>query len=172
MTGICDFFRPNGLKVILALTFLVPVYVAIMLAAGFPYPDTVVAAALAVIISYGAACVLDCCIGSRTVKIAIAAVAGVLSIILGYLFTQTVHVVCDPVHDPGRIVCDPVHTPAPATTEPSVIATVRPVTTTPVICDPVHVPAGSGEDLSPVTPGIVSGIAAGKLDECRKMCGR
>jgi hypothetical protein len=140
MTGVLGFFQPNGLKLLLALTLLIPVYFVLMLVTGFPHYNTLLLAVITIFISYAAACVLDETVQSRTIKILIASVAAVISIILGYILVRSMTMVCDPVHDPGQIVCDPVHTPAPPTAAPTVIHTVRPTTTTPMIFDPVHTP--------------------------------
>lgn len=163
-----DLFRPDELKILLAATLIVPVFFLIVLVTGYPYSDMVFPAAITFVISYVAACVIDDAIQSRTTKILIASVAAVVSIILGYILIRSMTMVCDPVHDPGHIVCDPVHTPEPATTVPTVIATVQPPSTPPMIFDPVHEPNSCGGDVCQVTPGIITGIVAEKLDECRK----
>ena len=106
-----DLFRPNGLKLLLAATLLVPVFFVIVLVNGFPYSDMIFPAAITVVISYVAACVIDDAVQSRSVKIAIASVAALVSIILGSILVRSMTMVCDPVHDPGHIVCDPVHVP-------------------------------------------------------------
>jgi hypothetical protein len=170
MTGAQDFFRPNGLKLILAATLVVPVLFVILLITGFSSGVPVVPVAVALVIGYAAACVLDTVVQSRTLKIAIASVAALVSIILGSILVRSMTLVCDPVHDPG-MVCDPVHVPE-TTTTPTVIATVQPPSTTPLIFDPVHEPGGCSNDVCSVSPGIVSGIVAEKLNECRKKIGR
>jgi hypothetical protein len=192
-----DLFRPNGLKLLLALTLIVPVFFVITLASGFPYSDMLLLAAITVVISYGAACVIDDAIQSRTTKIAIASVAALISIVLGYIFTQTMTMVCDPVHDPGGVVCDPVHIP---TTTPAVIATTGPTTTTPIIFDPVHVPTTTPAVIATTGPTTTtpmifdpvhepdscsqacydtfsstahtSDLVTQKLEECLRNCGR
>jgi hypothetical protein len=116
-----------------------------------------------------AAFLIDHLVQSRPVKIAIASVAVLVSIVLGSLLVRSMTMVCDPVHDPG-VVCDPVHVPE-TTTAPTVIATVQPTSTTPMICDPVHEPGGSGAGYG-VLSGTTTGIVAQKLDECKKKCGR
>jgi hypothetical protein len=166
-----DLFRPNRLKLFLAVTLLIPVFFAIVLITGFPYSDLVLPIVLTVVISYMAACVIDDTIQSRTVKIAIASVAALVSIILGSILVRNMTMVCDPVHDPGRIVCDPVHVPEPPTAALAVIATVQPTSTTPMIFDPVHEPGGSGAGYG-VLSGTTTGIVAEKLDECLKNCER
>ena len=170
MTGAQDFFRPNGLKLILAATLVVPTLFIILLITGFSLRVPAVPAALAIVIGYTAACVLDTAVQSRTLKIAIASVAALVSIILGSILIQSMTMVCDPVHDPG-MVCDPVHVPE-TTATPTVIATVQPTGTTPLIFDPVHEPGGCSNDVCTVTPGIVSGIVTEKLEEYRNQAGR
>ena len=169
MTRAHDLFRPNGLKLVLAATLLVPVFFFIVLINGFPYSDMVFPAAITVVISYAAACVLDDLIQSRTIKIAIASVAALVSIILGSVIVRSMTMVCDPVHDPGGIVCDPVHIPetTPVTPGPAVITTAQPHPTTPMIFDPVHEPGAGGPGYG-VLSGTTTGIVAQKLDECLK----
>lgn len=170
-----DLFRPDPLKLLLAATLLVPVFFTIVLINGFPYSTTVFPAALTVVISYAAACVLDDAIRSRTIKIAIASVAALVSIILGSLLVRNLTMICDPVHEPGGMVCDPVHVPvttpaAPAetvTVAPTVITTAQPHPSTPMIFDPVHEPGTEGQGFG-VLSGATAGIVAEKLDECLK----
>ena len=188
MTSAYDLFRPNGLKLLLALTLIVPIYFALLLVTGFPHYSMLLPAIITLVISYGAACVLDEVIQSRTIKILIASVAAVVSIILGYILIRSMTMVCDPVHDPGHIVCDPVHVPesptaAPTvihtvrpttTTAPTVIHTVMPTTTTPMIFDPVHEPGSCSQvcrDTFSTTAGTTD-LVAQKLDECLRNCGR
>ena len=179
MTRAYDLFRPNGLKLVLAATLLVPVFFMIVLVNGFPYSDMVFPAAITIVISYAAACVLDNVIQSRTIKIAIASVAALVSIILGSIIVRSMTMVCDPVHDPGGMVCDPVHIPETTTitpmqtvtTVPTVITTAQPTPTTPMIFDPVHEPGGSGPGYG-VLSGTTTGIVAQKLDECLRNCNR
>jgi hypothetical protein len=166
-----DLFRPNGLKLLLALTLLVPVFFVLALVTAFPYSDMLLPAAITVFISYGAACVIDGAIQSRTVKITIASVAAIASIILGYILVRSMTMVCDPVHDPG-MVCDPVH--LPETTAPTLIATTGTTTTPPMIFDPVHEPNSCGQacrDALDHATGT-TGIVAQKLEECLQNCNR
>jgi hypothetical protein len=171
MTGILDFFRPNGLRLLLAVTLIVPALGLALLVTGFSLWDPAVPVAVAIVAAYAAACVIDHLIRSRTLKIAIASVAAIVSMILGSILVRSMTLVCDPVHDPG-IVCDPVHIPETTTAAPTVIATVQPTSTTPMIFDSVHEPGGCSGDICGVAPGIVTGIVVQKLDECRKKCGR
>jgi hypothetical protein len=170
MTGALDFFRPDGLKLILAATLVVPALFLVLFLTGLSLWEPAVPVAIAIIAGYAAACVLDSVIQSRPLKIAIASVAALVSIILGSLMVRSMTMICDPVHDPG-MVCDPVHVPD-TTTPPTVIATVRPESTTPMIFDPVHEPPGGcSSDVCSVASGIATGIVAEKLDECEKQCG-
>lgn len=166
-----DLFQPNRMKLLLALTFLVPVFFLVVLAGGFLYQDKTFPLVITTIVSYLAACLVDDGIQSRSVKIFIASVSAIISILAAYLLTRSMTMVCDPVHDPGNIVCDPVHIPEPATTAPTVIATVQPPATTPMIFDPVHEPNGCGQacrDALDHAAGT-SGVAQ-KLDECLQNC--
>jgi hypothetical protein len=170
MTGAPDLLRRNGLKLILAVTLFVPALFLVLLAAGLSLRDPMVPAAVALVLACAAACMVDSLVISRPLKIAIASVAALVSIILGSLMIRSMTMVCDPVHDPG-MVCDPVHVPE-TTTTPTVIATVQPASTTPMIFDPVHEPGGCSGDVCQLAPGIATGIVAQKLDECEKKVGR
>jgi ribose/xylose/arabinose/galactoside ABC-type transport system permease subunit len=167
MTGAGDLLQPTRLRLILAATLIIPVLFFLVIISEITEGDLLVFAVLALVISYIAACGIDHLIENRTVKIAIASVAALVSLVLGYLVIRSMTMVYDPVHPPG-IVCDPVHEPG---TTPTVIATVQPTATTPMIYDPVHNPAGSGAGIAVVT-GTTTGTVAQKLDECRKKCGQ
>jgi hypothetical protein len=173
MTGILDFFRPNGLRLLLGITLIVPALFGVLLVSGFSLYEPAVPVAIAIAVGYVAACVLDEVIQSRTIKILIASVAAVVSLILGYILVRSMSVVCDPVHDPGHIVCDPVHTPASPSMTPTVITTVRP-TTPPMIFDPVHEPNSCGQACRDAISNAAgtTDIVARKLDECLQNCYR
>ncbi|RPI38634.1 MAG: hypothetical protein EHM53_08490 [Methanoregulaceae archaeon] len=162
-----DLFRPNGLKLLLAATLLVPVFFVIVLVNGFLYNDLIFPSVITTVISYGAACVIDDAIRSRPVKIAIASGAALVSIILGSILVRGMTMVCDPVHDPG-MVCDPVHTPEPAAGAPTVLVTVQPDETALIIVDSVHEPDSCSGDICELVPAITTGIVAQKLDACLK----
>jgi len=169
MTGSADFIRPTGVKLLLTVTFLIPVLFLVLLITGFTLWEPLVPGALSAVIAYAAACTADSCIRSRAMKIAVASVAALVSIILGSLLIRSMTLVCDPVHDPG-LVCDPVH--VPETPGPDVIPTVMPAETTPMIFDPVHDPGSCSADVCTAAPGIATGFVAEKLEECRRKCGR
>jgi hypothetical protein len=169
MTGAQDIILPNGLKLLLAATLVVPALFLVLLVTGFSLWEPAVPVAIAIVAAYAAACIIDHLVQSRAIKIAVASVAALVSILLGSVLIRSITLVCDPVHDPG-MVCDPVHTPGPSAA-PTVIATVQPVSTTPMVCDPVHEPGGSAAGIG-VLSGTTTGLVAEKLDECRKLCGR
>jgi hypothetical protein len=169
MTGLSDFVYPGRMKLLLAATFLVPALFLVLLVTGSDLWEPLVPAALAAAVAYAAACTADYGIRSRPLKIAIASVAALASIVLGSLLVRSMTLVCDPVHDPG-MVCDPVH--VPETPGPTVISTVRTVETTPMIFDPVHEPGSGTSDICGTVPGIAGSIVAEKLDECKRKCGR
>jgi hypothetical protein len=169
MTGEPGFIRPDRIKLILAATLVVPSLFFVLILTGFTLWEPIIPTAIAIVIAYALACVIDRLVENRTFKIAIASVAALVSIVIGSVLVRSMTIICDPVHDPG-MVCDPVH--IPETTEPTVIATVRPLETTPMIFDPVHEPGSCASDVCSIAPGVVTGIVAEKLDECRKKIGR
>jgi hypothetical protein len=178
--------RPNGLKVLLAITLMVPAFFIIQVVPGYSWDNLLIPVILAIVLAYWVACMIDYLVQSRTTKIAIATVAAIVSIVLGYIFTQTMTMVCDPVHIPTTtpaviattgpttttpMIFDPVHVP---TTTPAVIATTGPATTSPMIFDPVHEPS-SCEQACYDTFGKAShtsDVVTQKLIECLKNCGR
>jgi hypothetical protein len=169
MSGVSDFLRPSGFRLILAATLVIPALVLVLVVTGLTVWEPLVPLVLAIITGYAAACVIDHVVQSRAIKITIASVAALTSIILGSLLVRSMTIICDPVHDPG-MVCDPVH--IPETPGPTVIATAIPSETTPMIFDPVHEPGGCSGDVCSVAPGVVTGIVTEKLDECRKLLNR
>ncbi|MFA4824811.1 MAG: hypothetical protein WC593_06585 [Methanoregula sp.] len=168
MTASDSLLQPNGLKLILAVTLLLPLFVVVVLLFMLTDIDILILVVITLVVSYLAACLIDSLVDNRNVKIAIASIAALITLGLGYLIVRSMTVICDPVHDPGGIICDPVHIPD-TTPAPTVIATVQPTATTPMICDPVHEPGSIGPGYG-VTPGIATGIVAQKLNECRKKC--
>jgi hypothetical protein len=169
MTGVPDFLRPDRLKLLIAATLVVPSLFFVLIVTGFTLWDPLIPIVTAIVIAYSLACVIDRLVESRTLKIAIASVAALVSIVIGSLLIRSMTVICDPVHDPG-MVCDPVH--VPESPEPTVIATVMPAKTTPMIFDPVHEPGSCSSDVCSIAPGVVTGFVAEKLDECRRKIGR
>ncbi|NMB79169.1 MAG: hypothetical protein GYA23_08755 [Methanomicrobiales archaeon] len=164
-----DLFSPNGTKLLLAGTLVIPFWFVLLIVTGLMI-DMTILLVITLIISYVAGCVLDAAIESQTAKIAIASVAALISIVLGYLVYQSMTMICDPVHDPGGTICDPVHVPETPTGAPTVIETVQP-TPTEMIYDPVHQPNTCGPACG-VAAGTTTSVIAEKLDECRRKCDR
>ena len=111
-----DIFKPNRFKNILIIVLFIPSIVLSflsidMLRDGFVYWGIQHAIAIIVIgglLSYLGGSLIDYFIKSRTIKIVIASISALISIIIGFLTLASMTMVCDPVHD---MVCDPVHVP-------------------------------------------------------------
>jgi hypothetical protein len=117
MSRAYDLLRPNGLNLLPALTLLVPVYFVLLLVTGLPFIGMVFPAVITVVVWYGTACAVDTLTQRRILKIAIASVAAIVSIILCFILVRSMTMLRDPVHDPG-MVCDPAHVPATTTLSP------------------------------------------------------
>ncbi|MDP3066190.1 MAG: hypothetical protein Q8N08_05560 [Methanobacteriaceae archaeon] len=65
------------------------------------------------ILSYLLGCFIDHYTHNDNLKIAVAIIAGVVSLLIIYILYKMVTdpVICDPVHVPNNTVCDPVHKP-------------------------------------------------------------
>ena len=161
-----DPVRPVGLKLVLALTLIIPALFLVLTATALTLDEPLLPVAIAVAVACSLAWAIDRFIRSRTTKIAIAAAAAIASILLGQILVRGMTLVCDPVHEPG-IVCDPVHVPD-TTTAPTVIATIQPSGTTPMIFDPVHEPGGCSDEICRVAPVIAASVVEQKLEECLK----
>ncbi len=162
-----DPLQQHGMKILLTATLVIPSLFIVLAVTGLTLWEPFIPVALSFCIAILAAIAIDHLVQSRTLKIAVAAIAALVSILLGSILVRSMTMVCDPVHDPG-LVCDPVHVPD---TTPSVIATVQPDVTTPMIFDPVHEPGACSGDICPVAP-VITGLVAEKLDECRRKIGR
>jgi hypothetical protein len=167
MTAAKDLFRPNGLKILLALTLLLPILFLVMIFAGLLLYNPVILIILACVISYVVSSLVDHFIKSRTVKIIIASLAALISIVLGYVFVRSMMQVCDPVHTPQ--VFDPVHTP---TQQPTVITPATTPSETPMIFDPVHVPNACEQACRDAVQNAtnMTSLVAQKLNECLQNC--
>ena len=170
MTGTGDFIVPDRLRLILAASLVVPSLFVILLVTGLDLWEPLFPVILAVIAAYFLACIIDYTIQSRTLKIAVASVAALVSIVIGSIMVRSMTMVCDPVHDPG-MVCDPVHVPETPTEVPTIISTIGPGDTPPLIFDPVHEP-GSCNQVCDAAASIPSDGVASKLEECMRSCGR
>ncbi len=71
---------------------------------------------VALVLSYIFGCIIDTSIQNEKIKITLAIVSGIISLLIVYLVYKmiTEPVICDPVHVPGnnQTVVDPVHTPS------------------------------------------------------------
>jgi len=173
MTSLRDLFRPNGMKLVLAVTLLVPVFLLLLLLSLFLslvfggglkvyLADPIFLVLLAAVVSYVAGCIVDHSTGNRTLKVVVASLAALVSIVLGYLF---VRIVMQPT------VCDPVHIP---TEQPTIITPATSPSETPMIFDPVHVPNACEQACRDAVQnaGTVTTRVAEKLDECLQNCYR
>lgn len=170
MTGTGEFIVPGRLRLILTATLVVPSLFVILLLTGLDLRNPLFPVILAIIGAYLLACIIDYVIVSRTLKIAVASVAALVSVVIGSLLLRSMTMVCDPVHDPG-IVCDPVHVPDTPTQVPTIISTIGPGDTPPMIFDPVHEPGSCSQLCSPSSSEPSQAVAA-KLEECLRSCGR
>ncbi len=68
---------------------------------------------LGLILSYVLGCFIDNSIQNEKIKITIAIVSGIVSLLIIYALYKMVTepVICDPVHVPNQTICDPVHQP-------------------------------------------------------------
>ncbi|NOZ81592.1 MAG: hypothetical protein GXO63_00350 [Candidatus Micrarchaeota archaeon] len=92
--------KPTGFRIVLFFTFLVPLFMAI----GFLRP-ALLAHLLATIVSgYLLACLFDYFVKNRNVKIVVASVSALVSVIWIYLISRVVTEaeICDPVHEPSQ----------------------------------------------------------------------
>ena len=83
----------------------------------------------AVIAAYLLACIIDYAVVSRTLKIAVASVAALVSVVIGSIMVRSM-----------TMVCDPVHIPDTPTEVPTIISTIGPGDTPPMIFDPLRPP--------------------------------
>lgn len=70
---------------------------------------------MGLVLSYLFSCFIDYFVENEKIKIGIAIISGIVSIIIVYVFFKMVTepIICDPVHIPAnnQTVCDPVHQP-------------------------------------------------------------
>lgn len=170
MISMRDFLVPGRLRLILAITLVIPALFVILIVTGPGFGELFVPVVLALIVAYLLASVIDYTIQSRAIKIAVASVAALVSLVIGTLMVRSMTMVCDPVHDPG-IVCDPVHVPDTPTGVPTIISTIVPGDTPPMIFDPVHEPGTCSPACNPAV-SMPSDHVAAKLEECLRNCNR
>jgi len=166
MAAAVEFFRPNWLKLVLALTLILPIFTALMfilvvLSGWFhthvnplAYLNFNLLVILMCLAGYLAGCLLDFFLKSRPLKIAIAVVAAFVTIVIGYIFLFGRIGVSDPVHRP--MVCDPVHTVVRTTPVPA----MQTVSTCENNC------------LDAVQNQTMTELVRQKLGECLQNCSR
>lgn len=137
MVNIKELLFPQKFKVTLFLLLAIPCIALItMLIGNFIYPDSLsifitvdtllflmsmfISIIIGLLLSYLLSCFIDYYIANEKIKIVIALISGITSLIIVYIFYKmmTEPVICDPVHIPAnnQTVCDPVHQPIPGKT--------------------------------------------------------
>lgn len=137
MVDIKEFLYPNKFKITLFLLLIIPSVTLIIIIFGqnyiyshyyyfyssFLFVDLILFLISfspfilgGLILSYFLGCFIDYYVQNEKIKITIAIISGIVSLIIVYLFYKmiTEPVICDPVHLPGnnQTVCDPVHKPS------------------------------------------------------------
>jgi len=137
MVNTRELLHPNKFKVTLFLVLAIPCITIIIVILGnnFIYPNLYYFSSslilvdpllflmsislfivLGLVLSYLSGCFLDYFIPNEKIKIVIAIVSGIVSLVIVYLVYKMVTepIICDPVHIPGnnQTVCDPVHQPS------------------------------------------------------------
>lgn len=137
MVNIKELLFPQKFKVTLFLLLTIPCIALITLIMGnFIHPDSqsiyltvdtllflmslFISIIIGLVLSYLLSCFIDYYIANEKIKIFIALISGITSLIIVYIFYKmmTEPVICDPVHIPAnnQTVCDPVHQPIPGET--------------------------------------------------------
>ncbi|MBI5460516.1 hypothetical protein [Methanobacterium sp.] len=130
MVNIRELLYPNKFKVTLFLLLAIPCITLITVLLGtnynyynyypphFTYPFLIslfLFLAIGLVLSYILSSSIDHFIPNEKIKISIAIISGMTSIIIVYIFYKMVTepIICDPVHIPAnnQTVCDPVHQP-------------------------------------------------------------
>jgi hypothetical protein len=111
--AIGELLKPNGFNILLSITLIVPS----LLISGLLLDKLLNAIplgflwviVLGIVISYAISACIDKFIQNKTIKIIIASISALISIVITYIVIRSMTMVCDPVHRP--VVCDPVHKP-------------------------------------------------------------
>jgi hypothetical protein len=137
MVYLREFIFPNKFKIVLFIMLFIPSITLIMILLGsnnlyysFRYfsPSFITnnlllfiisiftLLLLGLILSYVFGCFIDYFIQNEKVKITIAIISGMVSLLIIYAFYKMVTepIICDPVHIPtnNQTICDPVHQPS------------------------------------------------------------
>jgi predicted neutral ceramidase superfamily lipid hydrolase len=113
-----EFFKPNGLKIVLTLVLIIPSLVALFIVTAFiaqwwrwlgqnvlsSLGIILFGLLLSVLLSYYLGCLLDTLIKLRSVKVGVAVLLGVVSAVIGFFAYYAFFGirVCDPVHEPNQ----------------------------------------------------------------------
>ena len=132
MVSIKEFLYPLKYKVTLFLVLAIPCIALItLLIDNFIYLDSLslsltvdalvflisifLSIVIGLVLSYLLSCVIDSYIANEKIKIVIALISGITSLIIVYVFYKmmTEPIIFDPLHIPAnnQTVCDPVHQP-------------------------------------------------------------
>jgi hypothetical protein len=130
MADIRGLLYPNKFKVTLFLMLAIPciALITVLLGSNYIYYNYYLShftylflmsillfLVMGLVLSYLLSCFIDHFIQNDKIKISIAIISGITSIIIVYIFYKMVTepIICDPVHIPAnnQTVCDPVHQP-------------------------------------------------------------
>jgi|GEM_PF-1812110 len=130
MVDIRELLYPNKFKVTLFLLLTIPciTLITVLLGSNYIYYNYYIShftylflmsiflfLVMGMVLSYLLSCFIDYFIQNEKIKIAIAIISGITSLIIVYIFYKMVTepIICDPVHIPAnnQTVCDPVHQP-------------------------------------------------------------
>lgn len=130
MADIRELIYPNKFKVTLFLMLAIPciALITVLLGGKFIYYNYYLShftylflmsifffLLMGLVLSYLFSCFIDYFVENEKIKIGIAIISGITSIIIIYIFYKMVTepIICDPVHIPAnnQTVCDPVHQP-------------------------------------------------------------
>nr|WP_319372756.1 hypothetical protein [uncultured Methanobacterium sp.] len=130
MVDLRELLYPNKFKVTLFLLLVIPCIAMITVLLGNDYiyynyhfshisylflMNIFIFLVMGLVLSYLFSCFIDYFVENEKIKISIAIISGIASIIIVYVFYKMVTepIICDPVHIPAnnQTVCDPVHQP-------------------------------------------------------------
>ena len=130
MVNIRELLYPNKFKVTLFLLLAIPciALITVLLGSNYIYYNYYLShftylflisiflvLVMGLVLSYIFSCFIDYFVANEKIKISIAIISGITSIIIIYVFYKMVTepIICDPVHIPtnNQTVCDPVHQP-------------------------------------------------------------
>lgn len=128
--NIRELLYPNKFKVTLFLLLAIPciALITVLLGSNYIYynyylshftylflMNILLFLMIGLVLSYLLSCFIDHFIQNEKIKIVIAIISGITSMIIVYIFYKMVTepIICDPVHIPtnNQTVCDPVHQP-------------------------------------------------------------